>query len=680
MANTVGDPIEALARAAGRRVQLSLTPAWPAALDEVGELLAGAAEVDLTPPPGLPKAGYSRNAHTGTGFRTRLRARVVHLRSGTSSVAVVATDLLGGSAVLQHLVAARIRESTDVPLAGLFVGATHTHGAPGQFHGTDFYNRFSSNKPGLDPLWTAFLAERIAGAVTDAVATRRPAALAWGRTEVRGLTRNRALAAYHRNPGHADADATAAVNPWLELLRVDALAAGGGTEPLAALAVFSIHGTSVPMTARPYNADLWAYLCDELGDRIAASRGSRPVVGALQGTHGDVTPALREPAGHPEAARIGRGIGEAAANLYDSLDQATGDAAGGGTGLDRRPRLGFGFREVDLGTAPMVAGVQLPWRPAVGAALVAGAVENLTPGISAVPPFKAGYGKRVGGRGPHAQKWVIGSRWLQPLVLPLDGFPRVMPVHLVRIGGVLLTGLPMEITTVSGRRIADAAAQAWTTAGGDPVRVVVSSVADEYAGYCTTSDEYALQYYEGGHTLYGPRTLRFFAGCVAEVAAGTARKGHLDEALSLRQFDLAVRRFMPTPEGQDVAPRGAGVSVAGAGPGVEPHVAWSWLGPAPGDLRWHERLVRVEAQAGAGAGWAPVTLPGGAVLDDGRGELEVTHAGPDAGPGAAPGQGAHRYVVRWYHGGRDVAGHRLALGPGVLGADPGREVTSDPLP
>jgi neutral ceramidase len=695
MPSTVGDPIEALARAAGRRVQLSLGPPRPAALDEVGELLAGAAEVDLTPPPGLPKAGYSRNAHTGTGFRTRLRARVVHLRSGTSSVAVVATDLLGGSAVLQHLVAARVRESTDVPLAGIFLGATHTHGAPGQFHGTDFYNRFSSNKPGFDPLWTAFLAERVAGAVTDAVATRRPAALAWGRTEVRGLTRNRSLAAYHRNPGHTDADATSAVNPWLDLLRVDALAADGGTEPLAALAVFSIHGTSVPMTARPYNADLWAYLCDELGDRIAASHGTRPVVGALQGTHGDVTPALREPAGHPEAARIGRGIGEAAADLYDSLDHSTGhstgDSAEGAAGLDRRPRLGFGFREVDLRTAPVVAGVQLPWRPAVGAALVAGAVENLTPGISAVPPFKAGYGKRIGGRGPHAQKWVIGSRWLQPMVLRLDGFPRVMPVHVVRVGGVLLAGLPMEITTVSGRRIADAAAQAWTAAGGDPVRVVVSSVADEYAGYCTTSDEYALQYYEGGHTLYGPRTQRFFAGCVAEVAAGMARKGHLDEALSLRQFDLTARRFMPTAEGHGVAPRGAGVTVVGAGPGIEPHVAWAWLGPAPGDLRWHERLVQVEAQVEgrSGAGWAPVTLPGGAVLDDGRGELEVTYAGPDTGPGGGPGNGAslgagggtaHRYLVRWYHGGRDVAGHRLALGPGVLGADADREVASDPLP
>ena len=128
----------------------------------VESLLAGAVEVDITPPPGLPKAGYSRNAHTGTGFRSRLRARVLHLRSGTGSVALVQCDLLGGSAVVQRLVARAVAGRTDVPPAGVSIGATHTHGGPGQFLGTDFYNRFASNKPGFDAAWAQELATRIA--------------------------------------------------------------------------------------------------------------------------------------------------------------------------------------------------------------------------------------------------------------------------------------------------------------------------------------------------------------------------------------------------------------------------------------------------------------------------------------------------------------------------------------
>ena len=423
---------------------------------------------------------------------------------------------------VQHLVAHRVAGSTDVPLAGLFLGATHTHGAPGQFHGTDFYNRFSANKPGFDPLWTAFLVERIAGAVQEAVDTRRPAGLAWGRTEVRGLTRNRSLAAHRRNPGRDAETAGGAVNPWLDVLRVDALAADGGTEPLAALAVFSIHGTAVPMSTLPYNADLWAYLCDELGDRVAASHGRRPVTGALQGTHGDVTPALRERAGPP------RGGPDRPRDRARRPPRSTPPSTASSTGV---PASASGSARSTCGRRRRSAGTLLPWRPAVGAALLAGAVENETPVVASIPPFRAGSGKRFGARGPHAQKWVVGSRWLQPLVLPLDGFPRVFPVHVVRVGGVMLAGLPMEITTESGRRIADAAAEAWAAAGGDPLRVVVSSVADEYAGYCTTPDEYTLQYYEGGHTLYGPRTLKFFAGCVAEVASAVARKEQVHEAL-----------------------------------------------------------------------------------------------------------------------------------------------------
>jgi len=96
----------------------------------------------------MPKAGYSRNAHDGRGFRTRLRARAIHLRAGEASIAFVTLDLLGGSSVLQHLVARAIADHTDVPLAGLFLGATHTHAGPGQFSGSAFYNRFASNRPG----------------------------------------------------------------------------------------------------------------------------------------------------------------------------------------------------------------------------------------------------------------------------------------------------------------------------------------------------------------------------------------------------------------------------------------------------------------------------------------------------------------------------------------------------
>ncbi len=643
------------------RFALDLPAAPP--LPHVDGLLAGAAEVDITPPPGMPKAGYSSNACNGRGFRTRLRARILHLRAGTSSLALVQCDLLGGSAVVQRLVARALADTTDVPLAGLFVGATHTHAGPGQFLGTDFYNRFASNHAGFDPAWTQFLVGRIAGGVARAVAERRPARLATGSIDVWGLTRNRSLAPHVLNPAVTDKRTEPqrkflAVNPLLHLLRVDARAEGStGYEPLAAAVVFSVHGTGIPNTAEEYNADLWAYLVGELADRIEQDSGIRPVVGAMEGTHADVAPALRPgQAGPLEARRIGRGVGARAAELHRTLEARLTDAVD----------LGAGLRELDLTRDRSAGGVTLPNRPAVGAALVAGAHENLTPVLGQLPPFRAGTPRSHRPGDPQGAKWVLGSRWLQPVILPLRSFPRVLPVQILRIGGTALVGLPFEITVESGRRIA--AEVTGALAGTGVEEVVVSSVANEYSGYVTTAEEYGLQHYEGGHTIYGPNTQRFLAAEAGRLAADLAGLGAVDDTLDHRPFDLRLHRYLPG-RSPDTVPR----SILGPATFTDPTAAedafWetTWRDGPPGNLDWHDPLVRVEA-ADRDGDWTPARREGRPV-DDGGWDLSVIHLGPD------PTRG-HRYRVRWFdpelRGGRR---HRFV----ILGNAGRPEIVSDPF-
>ena len=627
-------PLLAVERA-DRRARFSLpVPAPTGPPGEVGGLLAGAVEVDITPPPGLPKAGYSRNAHTGTGFRSRLRARVLHLRAGAGSVALVQCDLLGGSAVLQRLVARAVAGRTDVPAAGVMIGATHTHGGPGQFLGSDFYNRFASNAPGFDAGWAQALATRIADGVVAAVDRRRPALLAWGRAEVWGLTRNRSLPSYVRNAGadpRREAQRTyVSVNPDLHLLRVDTRAADGGTEPLAALAVFSVHGTGVPMRSETYNADLWAYVTDELGWRVGRSHGLRPVVGAVEGTHADVAPALHPGrAGDLEARRVGRAIGARAADLYASLDGA----------LDDRVDVATGLREVDLARHRTAGGVTLPRRPAVGAALVAGAFENETPVVHHLPPFRPGRPRRRIHR-PQGGKRVLGGPF-QRLVLPLRGFPRVLPVQVVRIGGAALVGLPFELTVETGRRIA--AAVGAEVAGHGVDRVVVSSVANEYAGYCTTPEEYAEQRYEGGHTLYGPGTQPFVAAQAARLARDVVRNGLVSDLIPDRAFDLRHRSYLPAPSNGATA---AGRIIHGppsftdATGDRDPMWEQRWSDVAPGDIDWAAPLVRVEMADGGGP-WVPAVGPDGRPVDDWGTDVEVVLLG-------AEGDRGHRYAARWW--------------------------------
>lgn len=613
----------------------------PAELPAIDGVLAGAAEADITPPPGMPKAGYSANAHDGHGFRTRLRARVTHLRAGRSSIALVQLDLLAGSSVLQYLVADAIAARTDIPLAGVWLGATHTHAGPGQFLGTDFYNRHASNRPGFDPAYTDFLVRQIAGAVIEAHDTRAPAKVAIGRTEVWGLTRNRSQDPHVQNRTVRDKRLDpqrkwVSINPDLHLLRVDRIVEGG-TEPLGAAVAFSVHGTGIPQQVHEYNADVWAYLVAELGHRIEERHGRRPVVGASEATHADVAPALRPGlAGHREARRVGRAIGGEAAALYDRL----------GAELTDTLELDAGFREVDLDRAAerRIAGVELPDRPAVGAALVAGATENHTPVLHRIPPFKAGHPRRWGRQGEHGPKWILGSRFLQPLFIPKRTFPRRLSVQVFRIGGSAWVGLPFEVTVESGRRIAAAVRDRV----GDAVQdgpgagdVVVCSLVNEYWGYVATEEEYGRQYYEGGHTLYGPRTEEFLSAQAARLAGETVGRGVFQDARD-RSWDLRSRRYFPRPPAGPLPERRFDGPAVFLDPTARDDAVWeqTWSDVAPGGLAWHEPLVRVERSDDGGATWQPAAR-GWKRADDQGWALEVTHLGEGEG-------GAHRYRVRWH--------------------------------
>lgn len=620
-----------------KRCRFGVRPRPPVELPAVAVLLAGAAEVDITPPPGLPKAGYSANAHDGNGFRTRLRARVTHLRSGRTSLALVQLDLLGGSSVLQHLVAEAVADRTDIPLAGIWIGATHTHAGPGQFLGSDFYNQHASNRAGFDPAWTQFLVDRIAAAVVLAHDTRAPARIAVGDTEVWGLTRNRSHDPHVQNETVADKRRDpqrkwVAINPLLHLIRVDRITEDGANAPLAAAVIYSIHGTGVSQHAHEYNADVWAYLVGELRHRIGVRHGHHPVVGAMEGTHADVAPALRPGlAGHREARRIGCGIGAEAAELYERLEAELTD----------RIALDAGLREVDLDVDHQIEGIELPDRPAVGAALVAGAKENLTPVISRIPPFKAGFPKRWGADNPQGSKWVLGSRWLQPLLSPKRGFPRVLSVQVLRVGPSVLVGLPFEITVESGRRIEREVAGAVADRG--ITRVVVSSVVNEYWGYVTTAEEYSRQFYEGGHTLYGPNTQVFLAAHARRLAAATVGAGAFSDVAVERAWDLSSVRYLPAPPSPaDSSERRFVDDAAFADPSAEVDGCWeqTWVDVAPAGLAWHEPLVRVESSDDQGQTWVPASDHGRPVDDQGW-FLEVSHLGVDD-------HGRHHYRGRWY--------------------------------
>ncbi|MDG3017199.1 neutral/alkaline non-lysosomal ceramidase N-terminal domain-containing protein [Speluncibacter jeojiensis] len=622
------NPLHDFADPAFERMRIAVTTPTHSELPWEERLLAGCAEVDITPPPGMPKAGHSKNAHDGTGFRTRLRARVLHLRAGHSSLTLIACDLLSGSAIVHRLLADQLADDTDVRLPGLFLGATHTHAGPGQFSGSEFYNRWSSNRPGFDPAYTGFLVDRLAAAVRTAVAGRRPARLAFGSTEVWGYTRNRSLPAHVRNATETDKRTEpqrkyTAVNPWLHLLRVDTDGTGQaeGSVPMAAFAWFSIHGTGISHHDRSYNADVWAYLTGELAQRVHDRTGTRPVVGAVEGTHGDMTPAVRPGMlVFPEAERVGRGIGAAAAELHARL----------GESLHSRVDLAAGLREVDMSAHPEVAGIRLP-EPRIGVAKLAGAQENTTPLLDRIPPFRPGCPRRP--HGMQAEKRVVAGEPAHRVVNPTASFPQFMPVQLLRIDDVAILGLPFEVTVAAGRRIADA-----VRARSDAETVVVSSLANDHCDYLTTAEEYAAQYYEGASTLYGPRQQEFVAACAADLAEDLAEGGVVADVPGHRVFDFTVRHYRARPDGVPAPRRAERARFVDATAVEDAHWRMEWSDVGPGDLHWHAPLVRVQTELEDGS-WAPAAQDGLPVDDQGW-RVGVEYLGGSGG--------RHRYVTRWF--------------------------------
>lgn len=94
--------------------------------------------------------------------------------------------------------------------------------------------------------------------------------------------------------------------------------------------------------------------------------------------------------------------------------------------------------------------------------------------------------------------------------------PQILPLQIFVIGNVAIVGLPAEITTIAGARLRQTIAQVLEERGVS--EVLLSPYANAYSGYVTTYEEYRMQLYEGGHTLFGKWTLAAYQMKFKELA------------------------------------------------------------------------------------------------------------------------------------------------------------------
>jgi hypothetical protein len=246
-------------------------------------LLAGARAVNVTPPVGVPLAGYggmgrrllipdllNRYPHAfwfkpSEGIHDPIMARALVLQSGPRRVLWIAVDLVGPDRDM-------VAELKD-RLAGLglrydavILAASHTHSGPGGFSRSRLFGFLALDS--LVPAIREHLLRGMTEAAWEADRAKAPARVGVGRGEVREVIRSRVGLPLDPEVG------------VMKVVRKDG-------RPMALLWNYAIHGTLLGKQNRLLSGDVTAAASQELERALG--------VPALytNGAVGDVSPALR---------------------------------------------------------------------------------------------------------------------------------------------------------------------------------------------------------------------------------------------------------------------------------------------------------------------------------------------------------------------------------------------------
>jgi len=147
-------------------------------------LRAGVARRDITPPPGIPLAGYgARHPKENTGAREPLHVTALTLAAGPLKVTVVGGDLL---LTLPKLTEA-VRAATGLPPEALYFTASHTHSGPGGF---DDGLIARTNLGDFHPEYFRRLVTAMAEAVRESRRSLGPVRLRYSRLRLQGAAQD----------------------------------------------------------------------------------------------------------------------------------------------------------------------------------------------------------------------------------------------------------------------------------------------------------------------------------------------------------------------------------------------------------------------------------------------------------------------------------------------------------
>lgn len=512
--------------------QLSEDPAQAAHFPGT-EYLIGVGKGDITDPAiGLGMQGMADKHQRTTGVESRLYAKafIVVDPESAKRVAIASTDLWSGTHIVKHEVLQRLQKiyGPDLyQLDNLLISGTHTHSGPGGYCHYYLYNHSlgGPNKiGGFDHHNFECIVSGIVAAIQQAHNQQAPGKIYVNQGKIEDCGRQRSSAAYlqnleaERNQYSGDTDA--------EMLLLKFVHLNGTTEnPIGLLNWYAIHPTDRGQYNTLVTGDNKGYAAEQFEEK---SRD--PIVAAFANANcGDVSGNVAYgsiPTGINDRERMQKHGQQQYQQAQTLFDQATEALQGG---IDYRHTF-IDMSHIEIADQPG----KRTWPAALGLSFAAGSSEDSDPpfqfreGITVRTITKAestilaasgviaaiempgadlpGHLDRkltqdfIDGHAPKPIAFAPGLADPDTDYYPLT--PKEVPIQILKIGNLLLTGIPGEITTMAGRRLR---ATVQTELKAD--YLALATYANAFSQYITTFEEYQAQHYEGASTLYGPYTL-----------------------------------------------------------------------------------------------------------------------------------------------------------------------------
>lgn len=559
-------------------------------------------------PKGYAMQGYGMWHHRARGVQSPLHARALYLQDAKgNNVIFCCLDLGYVTHAMRSGVCGALREHMGDAFneASLVLTCTHTHSGPGGCSHDVMYNIVT---PGFVPEHVEKIVEAAVAAILQAWQSAAPTELGLAQGAFEDdvpVAWNRSLQAYNCNPDvipRRETETHLALDRGMKLI---SLRRQGELQSF--LSLFGVHATCVGNSLLKHDGDNKGYAALHAERCLTESGAEGAVAIFAQATAGDVSPhyhgpgdiarrkKIRGDAEYAYAERNGRFQSERALSLLTSHNEEglQGDIDAIFTYVDftaikADPAFAHGNDDawtsepchgVAFFAGTRVDGPGMPKAIAVMSKAIAGAVKGRRlkrlDGMTA--DDQAYYRRLYAAQGPKAILMEAGRK--QVLGQPLDrimlpGFvdptvgemkrqarrgairksamvPTVLPLQIVTIGQVAIVCCPGEFTTMAGTRLRQMVAE--RLQGRGIRHVLICTYCNDYMGYVTTNEEYQLQAYEGGHTIFGQWTLAAFqtrfAGLATELLKpeGDRRHDRVTRPVPAPAEELALRSNLPVP-------------------------------------------------------------------------------------------------------------------------------------